>query len=141
MNEKKIDLAHNPVVLFDGVCNLCSGAVWFIAERDRAARFRFAPLQSQEGQALRANSCPGVHGRETICVVTDRDCLTQSDALLHIVRGLDGLWPVLAVFRIVPRPLRDWLYRLVARHRYRLFGRQDTCMVPSADLAGRFLSE
>ena len=129
--------AAHPVVLFDGVCNLCNASVTFIIDRDPEALFRFAPLQSDVGRALVAE-CE-VEGEDSIVLVEDGRCHVRSDAALRIARRLDGLWPLLGVLLIVPRPLRDAVYRLIARNRYRWFGKQDACRLPTPDLRARFL--
>ncbi|WP_266368813.1 thiol-disulfide oxidoreductase DCC family protein [Tellurirhabdus rosea] len=127
------------ILLFDGVCNLCNGAVNFIIDRDPAGHFRFAALQSEAGKALlRKHHFPDTH-LDSLILVTDGRVLTRSDAALAVARGLSGGWPLLAVFRFLPRPLRDAVYDWVARNRYRWFGKEDTCRLPSPALKARFL--
>lgn len=129
-----------PIVLFDGVCNLCNGAVNFIIDRDPDARFRFAPLQSEAGAGLLA-----AHGRafdgapETIYLVENGRIYERSTAALRIARRLRGGWALAYAFVAVPRPLRDLAYRFVARHRYRWFGRTEACRRPTPELRARFL--
>ena len=127
------------IVLFDGVCNLCNGAVQFLLRRDRRRRFRFAALQSAAGRALLAEYGLPTETLETLVVLTGGRARVRSDAALHLARRLPWPWPLLAVFTILPRPLRDALYAFVARHRYRWFGRTESCMLPSAETADRFL--
>lgn len=136
--------ATSPVILFDGVCNLCNGAVNFIIDHDPQARFRFASLQSQAGQALlRAHGLD--HSLETgrmdslVCIAGGRAHL-KSGALVAIARGLGGWWrlPALAG-AVLPRLLGDWCYDRVAANRYRWFGKRDVCRIPDAGLLGRFL--
>lgn len=129
----------NPIVLFDGVCNLCSGSVQFILKRDPEARFRFASLQSDFGQKIQAEH--GLDPRElgSVLLLEDGRLYRESDAALRIVRSLSGAWKLLSVFRIVPRPIRDGVYRLIARNRYRWFGKSETCWLPTPVLRGRFL--
>ncbi len=131
------EAAEYPVILFDGVCNLCNAAVTFIIDRDPHAVFHFAPLQSRLGQRL-TNQCQ-LGGEETIILVEGRRCTVRSTAALRIARRLSGAWPLLSVFLVVPAPLRDAAYRLVARNRYRWFGRRDACRLPTPDLRRRFL--
>lgn len=126
---------EHPVILFDGVCNLCHGAVRFIIRRDRAARFRFASLQSEPGRRLAAGPAP-----DSILLVENGLRYDRSTAALRIARRLDGAWPLLYAFIVVPRPLRDALYAWIARHRYRWFGRLDACPLPDPRLADRFLA-
>jgi predicted DCC family thiol-disulfide oxidoreductase YuxK len=130
------------IVLFDGVCNLCSGVVRFLIARDPHARFRFAALQSQAARkACKAAGyeLPAYATPSTIVVIEHGRALERSDAVLAIARRMRFPWPVLGVFRVLPRGLRDVLYRFVARNRYRWFGRADACMAPTAELRKRVL--
>lgn len=127
------------LVLFDGVCNLCNGSVRFLLRRDRRGRFRFAALQSAAGQAaLRRHSLSSTQ-LTTIVAIENGRAWTESAAALLLARRLPWPWPLLAAFTLVPRPLRDALYAWVSRHRYRWFGRRESCMLPSPELADRFL--
>ena len=128
-----------PLLLFDGVCNLCIWSVRFIVERDPEARFRFLSLQSERGRSF-ARRCglePDV--LDTFVLVEGDRCYTQSDAALRVAGRLAGAWPLLSIFRLVPRALRDPVYRFIARNRYRWFGRREQCMVPTPALKERFL--
>jgi predicted DCC family thiol-disulfide oxidoreductase YuxK len=129
-----------PLVLFDGVCNLCSWSVQFLAPRDRAGRLWFAAVQSQTGQTVLTRSGLSTDHFDSFVFLDARRLYFKSDAFFRLVRYMTWPWPVLAVGRLLPRPVADWLYDRVARHRYRLFGRKAVCMVPSADLARRFLA-
>ena len=126
------------VILFDGVCNLCSGAVQFVIERDPAARFRFATLQSPVAARLMESTRIGDR-LDSIVLVEDGRVWTQSTAALRIARRLRFPWPVAYAMIVVPRSLRDWIYNLVARNRYRWFGKREACMVPTPALRARFL--
>ena len=128
------------IVLFDGVCNLCAWAVQFIVARDRRERFRFASLQSELGQRLVAQHCPGLTTLSTFVLIEDGQGYMESSAALRVARHLDGLWPLCYGAIILPRFLRDAAYRFIAQRRYRWFGRQDACMIPSPELRRRFLS-
>jgi len=130
-----------PVLLFDGVCNLCNGAVAFVIRRDPRARLRFAPLQSPAADALLA-SLGVARDRlpDSFVLVEDGRVHVRSTAALRVARRLRFPWPLLAVFLLVPRWLRDPVYDLVARNRYRWFGRREACMVPTAELRARFLA-
>jgi predicted DCC family thiol-disulfide oxidoreductase YuxK len=128
------------VVLFDGYCSLCDGAVRFIMARDPTARFRFAALQSEAAQSrLRAAGAPSVLPDSVLLL--DADGLhVRSEAAVRIARQLRAPWPMLAqVASIVPRRWRDALYDVVARRRYAWFGRRDSCRLPTPDEAARFL--
>jgi predicted DCC family thiol-disulfide oxidoreductase YuxK len=129
-----------PVILFDGVCNLCNGFVDFVIVRDGRRRFRFASLQSAQGQALvrAAASLPGDVPDSIVLVGTD-GIFYRSTAVLRVLRGLRGAWPMLYALIVVPRPIRDVVYDWVARHRYRIFGTRDTCRVPTAEERSRFV--
>jgi predicted DCC family thiol-disulfide oxidoreductase YuxK len=127
------------LVLFDGVCNFCNGAVNFVIERDKDGYFKFAPLQSEIGEAMRDRHGIDNLATDSIVLIENEKAYIHSTAALKIARRLSGIWPVFYAFIIVPRPVRDWAYKLFAKYRYRLFGRQDTCMVPTPDVRARFL--
>jgi predicted DCC family thiol-disulfide oxidoreductase YuxK len=126
------------VILFDGVCNLCNGAVRFVIERDPAGRFQFAALQSAAAARL-VGSRSRDRLPDSIVLVEDGRLWTRSTAALRIARRLRFPWPAAYAMIVVPRPLRDWIYNLVARNRYTWFGRRDACMVPAPALQARFL--
>ena len=126
------------IVLFDGVCNLCNSAVQFIIRHDPNAHFQFASLQSPQAQkCLAGHRLEGYS--ESIVLVEDSKIYNASTAALRIARRLSGLWSLFYVFIIIPRPIRDWVYSIIARNRYRWFGRRDECMVPTPNLRERFL--
>ncbi|HEX8326446.1 MAG TPA: DCC1-like thiol-disulfide oxidoreductase family protein [Hymenobacter sp.] len=131
------------VILFDGVCNLCNGFVQFVIRRDPAGRFRFAALQSAAGQALLAaqglDAATVALEPESVLLFSGGRLYSHSSAVLGIARRLGGVWQVASVGLVLPRELRDALYRFVARHRYRWFGRQESCMLPTPALKARFL--
>jgi len=128
------------VVLFDGVCNLCNGWVRFVVRRDPHRRFRFASLQSTFGaDALRRHGLPADY-LGSILLLEKQVLFTKSDAVLRIVRGLRWPWPLGIVLFVIPRGLRDVVYDWVASNRYRWFGKRESCMLPSPEDAGRFLS-
>ncbi len=131
--------AEVTLVLFDGVCNLCNGAVQFLLRRDREGRLRFAALQSAAGRAVLRERGLAADDLATIVVLERGRVRLRSDAALLLARRLPFPWPLLAIFVVCPRPLRDALYDWVARHRYRWFGRTATCMLPGPENAGRFL--
>ncbi|SNR38990.1 MULTISPECIES: thiol-disulfide oxidoreductase DCC family protein [Hymenobacter] len=133
--------SSSATILFDGVCNLCNGFVQFVIEHDAAGRFRFAALQSEKGKALlQAHGIQPVAEPGTVVLVQDGKAYTHSAAALGVLRGLGGYWAAAAtVLLLLPRPIRDAAYRLVARNRYRWFGRQESCWLPTPELAARFL--
>jgi predicted DCC family thiol-disulfide oxidoreductase YuxK len=129
-----------PIMLFDGECRLCCWNVQFVIRRDPHRRVRFAAMQSAAGSALlRARNLPA-RDFTSVAVIDGGRVLVRSAAVMRILEELCGAWPIVArVLKIVPRPLRDAAYDFVARHRYRWFGRRPTCLVPSPDIAARFL--
>ncbi len=129
------------IVVFDGVCNLCEFSVNFIAGRDRAGRFFFTPAQSPLGAELLERFNIDAQRLDTVVLVKNGRALTRSTAALAIASELDGPWKLLGLFSLVPRPLRDMLYRIVARYRYRWFGRKNRCMIPAQEIRERFLEE
>jgi predicted DCC family thiol-disulfide oxidoreductase YuxK len=130
-----------PTILFDGVCNLCNGFVQFVIVRDPSARFRFAALQS--GAAARLLRDTGVTAPlpDSIVLVDNGRVHTRSDAALRIARGLRFPWPAVYALVVVPRFIRDRVYDVIAAHRYRWFGRRESCMIPTPDLKRRFLPD
>jgi predicted DCC family thiol-disulfide oxidoreductase YuxK len=132
------DLGH-PVMLFDGVCNLCNASVQWVLQQDKKGVFRFAALQSETGRQLMESHGMSTEKIETVVLVSGQKVFTHSDAALEMVRLLGGAWSILYIFRWIPKGLRDAVYRFVARNRYRWFGERATCMMPKPEWAGRFL--
>ena len=127
------------LVLFDGVCHLCNGFVQFVIARDPHGRFQFGALQSASARrVLELHNTPDPLP-DTVVLVEDGKVFTRSTAALRIARRLTFPWPLASAFLVVPRPLRDGIYALIARHRYGWFGRRDHCMVPAAALRSRFI--
>ena len=131
-----------PLILFDGVCNLCNSTVQWVIERDQEWRFHFATLQSDAARHELRETI-GTDEIDTLpdsIVLLDSDGLhTRSAAALRIARALGFPFALLGLGVVLPRPVRDAIYDLIARHRYRWFGQRDTCMSPTPDLAARFL--
>ena len=126
-------------ILFAGVCNLCNGFVQWIIARDPEARFRFGTLQSAAAQELVKGVQAGPLDIRTVLYVTDGRVLGRSTATLTILKDLGGPWSLLHLFIIVPRFIRDAVYRWVARNRYKWYGQRPSCMVPTPDLRSRFI--
>ncbi|MDP4264850.1 MAG: thiol-disulfide oxidoreductase DCC family protein [Bacteroidota bacterium] len=132
-------MKEGPVVLFDGVCNLCNHSIQFIIKRDRKKKFLFASLQGKTGQEiLKKFGLPDNQFNSFILADGDK-VYTRSSAALHIARELKGGWKLLYGFMIVPRFIRDSVYNLVAKNRYKWFGKKEECWVPAAELKERFL--
>lgn len=128
----------HPTIFFDGVCTLCDFAVTFVIDHDPARRFRFAALQSVAGQQLLADH-PGVAGQDTIMLLEAGQVYTRSEAALRVARHLRG-WQWAWALRVVPRVLRDAVYKFVARNRYSWFGKRDACRIPTPELRSLFLA-
>jgi predicted DCC family thiol-disulfide oxidoreductase YuxK len=131
MNEK--------IILFDGVCNLCNGFVNFVIKRDPGMKFRFAALQSAAGKALLERHRLNAESLETVVLIDGTQVYQRSSAALKIIKQLGALWPLLYVFIILPAPWRDWLYDIIAKRRYRWYGKRDQCRLPSPQEKNRFL--
>ncbi len=127
-----------PVLLFDGVCNLCNGVVQFVLTQDRRGVLQFASQQSESGEKLLERyKIPPMQG---VVLLEGETAFTGSDAALRLFRHLGGSWGALEVLRVFPRPLREFVYGLIARNRYKLFGKRESCMVPRAEWKSRFLA-
>jgi predicted DCC family thiol-disulfide oxidoreductase YuxK len=135
----------NPIILYDGVCDLCNRMNQFVLARDRRDHFRFAALQSELGKRILLRHSINPDALDTVYVVLAFEqpgerLLARSEAVVHILRELGGAWSVMgSAFRVLPLALRNLLYNLVARNRYRLFGKFDTCRIPDAATRQKFL--
>ncbi len=134
-------IAEKRVIYFDGVCHLCHKSVRFIARRDPHGRFLFSPLQSASGQAVMKRLDMDQQQPGSIILADEDRLFTRSAAALRIAGRLRAPWPLLRIFWIVPRPLRDAIYDWIARNRYRWFGKMDACPLPDEDLRDRFVVE
>jgi len=130
---------HEHIILFDGVCNLCNGAVNFIIDHDREARFHFAALQSEFGKSVIKRMGLRDDVMETFVLLEGDRAFTRSTAALRIARGLGFPWSLPYALIVIPRPVRDWLYDVIARNRYQWFGRREECRVATEELRSRFL--
>jgi predicted DCC family thiol-disulfide oxidoreductase YuxK len=140
----------HPIILYDGVCGLCNRLNQFVLRRDREGIFRFASLQSPLAARILARHGGNPQDLDTVYVVLHHDLtqaaqpderlLPRSDAVVFVLKGLGGIWKVLGfLVQLLPPFLRDWGYRVVARNRYRVFGRFETCMLPSAGDRSKFI--
>lgn len=137
--EAVVDDIDHPVLLYDGVCNLCNGIVRFTVRFDSAGVFRFAPLQSSVGQRLLESRGLPTDDFDSFVLVDGDDRYTKSTAALRVVRRLDGPFPLLYPLIHLPSGLRDAVYDLVAAYRYRVFGRTEECQVPKPEIRERFV--
>jgi predicted DCC family thiol-disulfide oxidoreductase YuxK len=127
------------VMLFDGVCNLCNGAVQFVIRHDAVGDIKFASLQSESAAHLLEPFGINPSSLQTVVLLEDGRMYTKSDAALRVARALRAPWPWLYPLIYVPSPIRNFVYDMIARNRYRWFGKQDSCWVPTPELRARFL--
>lgn len=131
--------ATHYIILFDGVCNLCNGAVQFIINRDEKDTFRFASLQSETGQKLLAIHQLQHKNIDSIVLIKNEKACIKSTAALHIAKELSGIWKLAYYYIVIPKFIRDAVYDFIARNRYAWFGKKDQCMIPTAKLKSKFL--
>jgi predicted DCC family thiol-disulfide oxidoreductase YuxK len=129
----------SPILLFDGVCNLCNRSVQFVIRRDKKKKFRFAALQGRMGQQLLHQHQLPVNDMNSFVLIENGKAYTRSAAALRVLKGLGGGWKLFYAFMVLPRFLRDAVYSWIARNRYKWFGKKEECMVPTPDLKERFL--
>ncbi|TQR38020.1 MULTISPECIES: thiol-disulfide oxidoreductase DCC family protein [Brevibacillus] len=128
------------LLLFDGVCHLCHGAVQFILKRDPHGHIHFASLQSQRAQEILSHYNYQEKDMSSVVFIANGQLYTKSDAILHVGRKLQGGWPLLSnVARLIPRPVRNPIYDWVARNRYRWMGKAEQCLLPTPQIRSRFL--
>ena len=128
------------IVLFDGVCNLCNSTVQFIIRNDPQGKFRFAALQSATGQYLLEKHHLETKDFSSFILIENNKPRMRSTGALYVAKNLGGLYPLLFAFIIIPPFIRNWMYDLVAKNRYKWFGKQDQCMIPTPELKSRFLA-
>ena|SRR5579864_4858746 len=137
----------SPIVLYDGVCGLCNRFVQFVVRRDKKATFRFASLQNALAREILSRHGAHADSLDTVCVVGNYEeagefLLSRSEAVAFVLGELGGIWGVAAsLLRVIPRPIRDWFYKVVAHNRYRIFGRYESCPLPDATTRARFLDQ
>lgn len=130
---------QHPIIVFDAMCVLCSANAQFVLRHDHRGLFRLASMQNDVGRELYSQFGIDPDDPETLIVVQGNKALRDTDAIFAIWSGLGWPWRALTALRLVPRPIRNPLYRLIARNRYRMFGRRQTCWLPDADQAARIL--
>jgi predicted DCC family thiol-disulfide oxidoreductase YuxK len=128
------------IILFDGVCNFCNGSVNFIIERDRTNYFKFAPLQTEIAQTLLEKYNIDKAKTDSVILIEGDAAYTHSTAALRIARKLGGAFSWFYGFIIVPKPIRDFFYKLFAKYRYKLFGKKDACRMPTPEIKEKFIS-
>jgi predicted DCC family thiol-disulfide oxidoreductase YuxK len=127
------------IILFDGVCNLCNGAVTYIIKRDKKNVFKFAALQSEIGQQLISKFNIDTSKVDSIILIDGEKHYTKSSAALHIAKQLSGAYPLLFGFMVVPKFIRNSVYDYIAKNRYKWFGKKESCMIPTVELKSKFL--
>jgi predicted DCC family thiol-disulfide oxidoreductase YuxK len=128
-----------PLLLFDGVCHLCASSVQFVLKHDRRGLVKFCSIQSETGSKLYREHGLDPGQPQSMLLITDLGCYSQSDAALELAALMGGWFRMLHWLKWVPRPIRDSIYRLIADHRYRLFGKQDQCWLPRPEWRERFV--
>jgi len=131
---------EQPIVLFDGVCNLCNGAIKFIIRHDKKKVFLFASLQSEAGKKILAQYNFPPDELNSFILIDKGKAYTRSTGALMVAKKLNGLWPVLYSYIIIPAFIRDSIYNWIGTNRYKWFGKKDECMLPTAELKARFLN-
>ncbi|MDB2386379.1 DCC1-like thiol-disulfide oxidoreductase family protein [Shewanella sp.] len=129
------------LIIFDGVCNLCHGAVQFVVKRDSHARFMFAPLQSNAAQRYLSQFGLTDTAVDSVILISGNTYYLRSDAAIEIAKQLDAPWPLLRLTRCVPRVIRDGFYHLIAKRRYLLFGTRPICQLPTNAVKKRFIQD
>lgn len=130
---------HQHILLFDGVCNLCNRLVQFTIKRDPKGKFKFAALQSASGQALLKKFNLPLNDFDSFILIKDDKYYTKSSAGLKVLKELKSIWKIFYPLIFIPKPIRDFFYNLIAKTRYKIFGKRNTCMVPTPDIQKRFL--
>lgn len=131
--------ADKHIILFDGICNLCNGFVLFIIRRDKKGIFKFASLQSETGQQMLLRLGLEKNAFKSFVLIHGDKYYLKSTGILKMLRELKGFWRIFYVFILVPRFIRDFVYDMIAKSRYKIFGKQETCMIPTPELQNRFL--
>jgi len=131
---------NNPVLLFDGVCNLCNGFVRIVLKHEKEPTIKFSALQSQEGIQITEKFHLHEKGIDSIVFIENNVAYVKSSAALKIAKHLKAPWSFVTVFRFLPQGIADFLYDLIAKYRYRIFGKSDKCMIPDQKWKSRFLN-
>jgi predicted DCC family thiol-disulfide oxidoreductase YuxK len=127
-----------PIIFFDGVCNLCNASVQFVIEHDKKDHFHFTALQGDYAKEILPKFNADPKQLSSILLLEDDKLYTKSSAALRVAKKLDGLIPLLYVFLIVPKFIRDWFYDIIAKNRYRWWGKEESCWVPTPELKSKF---
>lgn len=129
------------IILFDGVCNFCNASINFIIDHDPEKHFKFAPLQSDFGQKILGQFNKNTEDFDSVILLKNNQLYQKSEAALEITKHLSGFWKYLTIFRILPTSVLNFFYDIIAKNRYLIFGKSDSCRMPTPDLKERFLVE
>lgn len=127
------------IILFDGVCNLCNSTVQFIIKRDHKAKFHFASLQSAAGQSLLHKFNLPANDFQSFIYIKGDTYYSRSSGAINVMKDLGHIWQLAYIFIIIPPFIRDFVYNFIAKNRYKMFGRQESCMIPTLEIKQRFL--
>lgn len=128
------------IILFDGVCNFCNSSINFVIDHDLQKHFKFAPLQSEIGQRILKQFNKNTEDFDSVILFKNNQLCQKSEAALEIAKHLSGAWKYLSFFRIFPTFFLDFFYDIIAKNRYRIFGKSDSCRMPTVELRERFLN-
>jgi len=129
---------NQPVIFFDGICNLCNASVQFVIEHDKENYFNFSALQGDYAKNVLAEFNIVPENLDSILLLENGKLYTKSTSALRVARKLNGFWPLLYGFIIIPKFIRDWVYDFIAKNRYKWWGKQESCWVPTPELKSRF---
>ena len=129
---------NEKILLFDGICNLCNNLVLFIIKRDPESQFKFASLQSEMGKLLLKKYILESNNLNTVVYIKGEKYFLKSTAILNIIKDLGGYWKLFYAFILIPKFIRDFIYDLIAKSRYRIFGKKESCMIPNPEINQRF---
>lgn len=130
---------YQPLLFFDGICNLCNSSVQTIIKKDRHQKFKFASIQSDAAKEILLQFDNFNSDIDSIILINNNQIYYKSSAILRVCKILGGVYSFLIIFWLIPKPIRDWMYDFVAKNRYRWFGKRESCMLPSVELKDRFL--
>jgi predicted DCC family thiol-disulfide oxidoreductase YuxK len=140
MEEKpEILISNYEIILFDGVCNFCNASINFVIDHDPQKHFKFAPLQSDIGQEILTKFNKNTKDFDSVILLKDNQLYEKSEAALEITKHLSGFWKYLSVFKVFPTFFLNFFYDIIAKNRYRIFGKADSCRMPTLELKERFL--
>jgi predicted DCC family thiol-disulfide oxidoreductase YuxK len=139
MQTIKLIPPNTQLILFDGVCNFCNSSINFVIDHDPEKHFKFAPLQSEIGQSILAQFNKNINDFDSVILLKDNKLYQKSEAALEIAKHLSGAWKYLSIFGVLPTFFLNFFYDIIAKNRYKIFGKSETCRMPTPELRERFL--